>query len=159
MRERVVCKTFLRHTDGSSSYLGWLVFSYLRNSTNKTQLYNRMECTLPESNTNKHVNSYSIVEMHRRASLAMQNIIQVLLLGIAIWKGQKLKYDTSPHSRNFFIILVRQNRVHVFPSYISFKFQLIYNIDDLTVFIQWLWFWIDIGFLNVGSFSCKKLLL
>ena len=48
------------------------------------ELYNRMECTLPESNTNKHVNSYSIVEMHRRASLAMQNIIQVLLLGIAI---------------------------------------------------------------------------
>ena len=88
--------------------MGWLVFSYLRNSTNKTQLYDRMECTLPKSNTNKHVNSYSIVEMHRRASLAMQNIIQVLLPGIAIWKGQKLEYDPSPHSRNVIIILLRR---------------------------------------------------
>ena len=77
--------------------------------------------------------------LHRRVSLAMQNIFQVLLPGIAIWKGQK--YGTSLHFRNFIIILVGQNRVDIFPSYISFKFQLIYNIDDLTVFIQWLWFY------------------
>lgn len=45
-----------------------------------------------------------------------------------------------------------ESRVDTFPSCIYFNFQLIYNIDGLDVFIQWLLVLLD-SLLNVASFS------